>query len=136
MAQATVKTIIEREAKSGIGSNGKPWSKAHVELDNGKTINIFNPINEGDVVESFKNGNYWNWRKVTSQSSQSSAVPTIDSTKLDQILKAIHDVYEVVTGEKYTNTTLDKKPSVAPQNNAQDDLPPISAYTNELDFGD
>lgn len=134
MAIQTVKLIIDAEAKGGTGKNGKPWSMAHVELDNGKTINIFNPIAIGDKVESYKNGEYWNWRKVKDE-AQTSSDSAVDATKLDHILKAVNDnrvmleaIYESVLGE----TPSPKAPQTSSDKVVEhtSEITPLEAYVN------
>lgn len=135
MATAKVKNIIDPEAQGGMGKNGKPWSMAQVELDNGKSIKIFNPIEVGDLVESYKNGEYWNWRKVKEQAANNAPA---NNDAMRELYKLNLAIYEAITGNKYTGvqqgTTSTEKaitePTKQPESN---DLPPIDAYTEITD---
>lgn len=84
--EATVKQILEGEAKSGVSQKtGKPWSQARVELSNGESVFIFNPIAVGDTVVAKQNGEYLNWGKKQ-----------VDA-KHEEIMKALRAIYKAVT---------------------------------------
>lgn len=56
--------IMDTRAKYGKSQKtGKDWSMSYVELNNGESAYIFNPIEIGDVVESVQNGEFKNWQK-------------------------------------------------------------------------
>ena len=132
MATAKVKNILDPEAQSGMGKNGKPWSMAQVELDNGKSIKIFNPIEVGDLVESYKNGEYWNWRKVKGGQTETSAPANTDA--LRELYKLNLAIYKAITGEDYTGvqkeTTSAPKPVTEP---VQTSEVPVEAYADISD---
>ena len=132
MATAKVKNILDPEAQSGMGKNGKPWSMAQVELDNGKSIKIFNPIEVGDLVESYKNGEYWNWRKVKGGQTETPAPANTDA--LRELYKLNLAIYKAITGEDYTGvqkeTTSAPKPVTEP---VQTSEVPVEAYADISD---
>lgn len=83
-----VKTVINPESKTGMGKKGA-WTQAQVELEDGERILIFQPIAEGDEVESYQNGEYINWRKIKPVTMEQTTIINmlIDITKkLDQLL--------------------------------------------------
>lgn len=131
MAQAKVKNILDPEAQSGMGKNGKPWSMAQVELDNGKSIKIFNPIEVGDLVESYKNGEYWNWRKVKPGQGEAQPAPA-NTDALRELYKLNLAIYKAITGEDYVvvqkETTSTQKPVTEPVQTSE--TPPVEAYTD------
>ena len=94
-----IKSIINPEAKTGVNSKGLKWSTSQVELEDGTRTYIFNPIGEGDEVESYQNGNFTNWRvKKTPRVSESESViinmlTSIDK-KLDKLLGTNESVIE------------------------------------------
>ena len=87
MAEAIVTEILDDNAKSGIGKNGKPWSMSRVGLSNGESIFIFNPIELGQVVESHQDGAYTNWK------------PKKEDPKHEEIMNALRKIYTAITGE-------------------------------------
>ena len=85
MAEAIVTEILDDNAKSGMGKNGKPWSMSRVGLNNGESVFIFNPIDIGQVVESHQDGEYINWK------------PKKADPKHDEIMKALREIYKAIT---------------------------------------
>lgn len=55
--------ILDPQIKTGVGQKGE-WSQAKVKLKNGEIAYIFQPIEVGDMVEAFQNGQYTNWKIV------------------------------------------------------------------------
>lgn len=55
--------ILDPSVKTGVGQKGE-WTQAKVKLKNGETAYIFQPIEVGDMVEAFQNGQYTNWKIV------------------------------------------------------------------------
>lgn len=88
MAQYKITNIIDPEAKTGEGAKGA-WSMSLVELDNGKQVRIFNPVQVGDLVEAYKNGEYWNYRLAKTQQT---SMPVGD----DKVLKVVMAIYKDV----------------------------------------
>lgn len=58
-----VAEILDPSVKTGVGKLGE-WTQAKVKLKNGETAYIFQPIEVGDMVEAFQNGEYTNWKIV------------------------------------------------------------------------
>lgn len=83
--KSIITAIIDPAAHTGIGKNGKPWTQAMVELENGAQVRIFMPIKVGDKVESYKNGDYINWRIVKQ-----------DKADQAEVLKMIQLIYDDV----------------------------------------
>lgn len=62
--------VLDPEVASGVNDNGA-WARAEVEFDNGWTKQVFQPVRVGDMVESYKNGQYWNYRVVNADQAAS-----------------------------------------------------------------
>lgn len=125
---AKVVNIIDPEFKSGTSVKGKPWSIAKVELDNGKTTNIFAPIKVGDVVESFKDekSGYWNWKLAKQGAYDKPQAQPANTDALRELYKLNLAIYKAVTGSDYKSTESSvERTTEAP---VQSELPPTSAY--------
>lgn len=84
--ESIVNKVLDANAKSGYSEKTKKdWSMSRVELKNGETAFIFNPIEVGDVVEAVQNGEYKNWQKKK-----------VDP-KHDEIMKLLREIHSAVT---------------------------------------
>jgi hypothetical protein len=107
MDKTKVREIVNPAAMTGMGSNGKQWTQALVELENGVQTRIFMPINVGDEVESYtspsKDGTktFTNWRK-----------PKRASVDLEPIFERLDKLEELsaraLKGIAIVNQKLDK----------------------------
>lgn len=127
MEVAKVVSIEDSSVKSGTNKKGQPWSQAKVALDNGKTAFVFNPVGVGDVLESYENNGYTNWRKAKegAYAPQTAPQPAQAPVASDELLTLVKDnnrMLKALVGE--TEST----------NETGDDLPPAEAY-DEPDFG-
>jgi hypothetical protein len=68
--------------------DGKPFSQAMVELENGAQTRIFNPIKVGDKVESYRNNDYINWRIVKQDKA--------DQAELMKIIQLMYDDIQAI----------------------------------------
>jgi hypothetical protein len=101
-ADVFVTSINNPEIKKGFGSNNKPWSMAHVQLNTGETAYIFNPIAIGDPVmkqkTTGKDGKeYENWvrKRIDKNDEIANRLDSIDK-RLSRIEAAL--VSNVVDG--------------------------------------
>ena len=101
--KSVVTEILDAAAHTGMGKNNKPWTQAMVELENGSQVRIFQPIKVGDKVESYKNGDYINWRIVKQD-------------KLDQqeVLKILQIIYDDVQLIKKATVGIPDEPTFEP----------------------
>lgn len=83
--ESSVLRVLDDNAKNGVGKTGKPWSMSRVELKNGESVFIFNPIDIGDVVVEVQNGEYRNWQKKK-----------LDP-KHDEIINLLNKILDAVT---------------------------------------
>lgn len=156
MTLARIRNVIDATFRTGE-KNGKSWSIAKVELDNGKTTNIFNPIAVGDTVESFEKDGYTNWRLPKEKKPEHSQSASNSGSGIqEQGLRALYKLgmkhqkmlvalYKAVTDEDYPGSTNLPTPvvtrSVEPPVQS-DALPPVDSYdpgeflTEELPFGE
>lgn len=82
---AAVIKIMDNRAKFGTSAKtGKDWSMSRVELNNGESCFIFNPVEIGDAVEKVKNGEFENWQKHRVDPKHDEIVK-----KLDEIIKLL-----------------------------------------------
>lgn len=77
--------ILEEFANHGISKKtGKDWSQARVELSNGESVFMFNPVKEGDRVNEVQNGEYKNW------------IVAKPDPKHDEVMKALREIYKLL----------------------------------------
>lgn len=118
MEESSVIRVLDERAKYGKSAKtGKDWSMSRVELQNGESVFIFNPIDIGDQVEAVQDGEYKNWRKKRAD------------PKHDEIMKALREIYKLLTDgspkqEAKPAPTVDKvQPVVDGEAVSLDDIP-------------
>lgn len=93
MAVGKVTEVLDPKTRDGIGKNGKPWSQAKVKLDSGDVAYVFNPVEIGDVLESYDNNGYTNWRraKAGAYGESTSAAPKAAPAASNELLELVKD---------------------------------------------
>lgn len=86
METSEITAILDPAAHTGIGKNGKPWTQAMVELQNGAQVRMFMPVRVGDKVESYDNNGYKNWRVIKQDKA--------DQAEMLKIIQLIYDITE------------------------------------------
>ena len=100
---AKVVSIEDANVKEGMGKKGK-WVQAKVNLDNSKTAYVFQPIEVGDVLESYENQGYTNWRKAKEGAYGEQVKPATQSSPVasNEVLELLRDnnkMLKQLTGE-------------------------------------
>lgn len=108
MQESSVIRILDDNAKHGVSAKtGKGWSMSRVELQNGESVFMFNPIEIGQVVEAVKDGDFTNWRAKR------------PDPKHDEIMKALRAIYAAVTTGTVPEEPKPVKDTVHPVDEAE-----------------
>ena len=100
---AKILEIIDSKVDEGVGPRGA-WTKSKVKLDNSTTAYLFNPVSVGDVLESYENNGYTNWRKAKEGAYGEQVKPATQSSPVasNEVLELLRDnnkMLKQLTGE-------------------------------------
>jgi hypothetical protein len=84
----------------GIGKNGKPWEMMSVILENGTKMNVFAPVESGDIVENLaQDPQYHNW---TGKVRKAGGFRDASQPTLATILNEILEIKKLLSGKEMT----------------------------------
>lgn len=94
-----VTDIVEKNFRSGVGKNGKPWALHKYKANNGTEFSSFDDLEIGDVVKLEQNEKgYWNGSKPRKQDNQH-----------DEVMEALRKLYAKVDALEKTLRGDNKK---------------------------
>ncbi len=96
--------IVNDNVNSGVN-----WSQSSVQLNDGQIVRIFNPVTVGDIVESFQNGKYTNWRiKKDSQNSDTEKVINSMAKNIQTLLARVEKLEKELDELKDLNINVNR----------------------------